>query len=252
LISDNPIHQRLYKAYIVARSYVFGDLLEIGCGEGRGVAALGPLVNRYHGIDKIGEILERLKQKYPGHTFEQAHLPPLATIPSNSFDSVVSFQVIEHIQQDQLFLEEIYRVLKPGGVAMISTPNIRFSLTRNPWHVREYTPEQLLQRCEQFFDRVETKGIGGNEKIWDYYRANKKSVEKFTRWDVLKLQYRLPAFLLKFPYEVANRMNRNSLHRMQGASVQEISHEDYLLVDEPAEALDLFFILHKNPAQGSK
>ncbi|WP_154853240.1 class I SAM-dependent methyltransferase [Cyclobacterium xiamenense] len=252
LISDNPIHQRLYKAYIVAKDYVSGDLLEIGCGEGRGVAALGPLVNRYHGIDKIGEILDRLKQKYPDYTFEQAHLPPLGTIPSDSYDCAVSFQVIEHIQQDHLFLKEIYRVLKPGGFALISTPNIRFSLTRNPWHIREYTPEQLQAHCEKFFDRVETKGIGGNEKVWNYYRANKKSVEKFTRWDFLKLQYRLPASLLKIPYELANRMNRNSLHRSQGRAVEEISHEDYLLVDDPAAALDLYYILHKSPVAASE
>lgn len=245
LISDNPIHQRLFKAYIVAKGFVSGNLLEIGCGEGRGVQALGPLVNHYHGMDKIGEILDRLKDKYPEFTFEQAIIPPLAGLKDNSFDSVVSFQVIEHIEDDRQYLEEIYRVLKPGGMALISTPNIRFSLSRNPWHIREYTPFQLQKLCESIFDRVETKGIGGNAKVWDYYEANKISVNKITRWDILNLQYRLPAGLLKIPYEILNRINRNKLHKHQGAAVEQLHHEDYLLVENPEEALDLYYILHK-------
>jgi len=245
LISDNPIHQRLLKAYIVARDYVSGDLLEIGCGEGRGVEVLGPLLNHYHGLDKIGEILETLRKQHPGFVFEQALLPPMPGLKNNTFDWVVSFQVIEHIQDDLLYLQEIYRVLKPGGCALISTPNIRFSLSRNPWHIREYTPDQLRDLCLRVFDKVEAKGIGGNEKVWKYHEANRISVEKITRWDFLNLQYRLPAGLLKIPYEILNRFNRNKLHQKQGKSVEEILHTDYLVMDDPEEALDLFYVLHK-------
>ncbi|MBD3626620.1 class I SAM-dependent methyltransferase [Cyclobacterium sp.] len=245
LISDNPIHQRLLKAYIVAKDYVFGDLLEIGCGEGRGVEVLGPLVDHYHGMDKIGDILEILKVKHPDFVFEQAVLPPMPGLKDNTFDVVVSFQVIEHIPDDLLYLQEIYRVLKPGGFALISTPNIRFSLSRNPWHIREYTPDQLQDLCLKVFDKVETKGIGGNEKVWEYHRANKISVERITKWDFLNLQYRLPAGLLKIPYEILNRFNRNKLHEKQGKAVEEIFHADYLFLDDPKEALDLFYLLHK-------
>jgi hypothetical protein len=135
--------------------------------------------------------------------------------------------------------------LKPGGTALISTPNIRFSLSRNPWHIREYTPAQLKALCISIFDKVETMGIGGNAKVWDYYAANKQSVRKITRWDILNLQYRLPAGLLKIPYEILNRVNRNKLHQKQGKAVEDIRHTDYLLVDDPGNALDLFYILHK-------
>ncbi|MFC4871517.1 class I SAM-dependent methyltransferase [Negadavirga shengliensis] len=246
LISDNPIHQRLLKAYIAAKPLVKGDLLEIGCGEGRGVETLAPLVDHYQGLDKIKEVIDRLRRKFPDCTFEQAFIPPLSDIPSDKFDTIVSFQVIEHIQNDRLFLEEIHRVLKPGGTALISTPNIRFSLSRNPWHIREYTPEQLKQLCNGIFANVEAKGIGGNEKVWEYHEANRQSVNKITRWDVLNLQYRLPAALLRIPYEILNRFNRNKLHKEQGHAVTAIQHTDYLLVDDPDEALDLFYILKKD------
>lgn len=245
LISDNPIHQRLLKAYIAAKSMVSGDLLEVGCGEGRGVTELLDRVDSYLGLDKIQEVIDKLQAKYPAATFKQAVIPPFQDIPTERFDRVVSFQVIEHIEDDRLFLQEIYRVLKPGGKAIISTPNIRHTLSRNPWHIREYTSSELKTLCEEVFDKVEAMGIGGNQKVWDYHEANRKSVNKIMRFDVFDLQHKLPAALLRWPYEILNRMNRNKLHQQQGKSVTDISHEDYLLVDNPEQGLDLFYVLEK-------
>ncbi|SIS91932.1 class I SAM-dependent methyltransferase [Belliella pelovolcani] len=245
LVSDNPIHQRLLKAYIAAKPMVKGDLLEVGCGEGRGVAELLDAVDSYLGLDKIQEVIDKLQAKYPHVSFRQAVIPPFANIPSDSFDTVVSFQVIEHIENDRLFLEEIYRVLKPGGKAIISTPNIRHTLSRNPWHIREYTSNQLKALCEGIFDQVKAMGIGGNQKVWDYHEANRKSVNKIMRFDVFDLQYKLPATVLRWPYEVLNRVNRNKLHKQQGKHVTAITHADYLLVDHPDQGLDLFYVLEK-------
>lgn len=245
LVSDNPIHQRLLKAYIAAKPLVSGDLLEIGCGEGRGVEVLSEHVTTYHGLDKIGEVINTLQQRFPKATFEQATIPPLETVPSDHYDTVVSFQVIEHIQEDKLFLEEIYRVLKPDGKAIISTPNIRHTLSRNPWHIREYTGTELIRLCEQVFDKVVAKGIGGNDKVWNYHEANRKSVNKIMRFDIFDLQHRLPASILRMPYELLNRMNRNKLHKQGGDAVTDITHDDYLVVDHPDKGLDLFYVLEK-------
>lgn len=245
LVSDNPIHQRLLKAYIAAKPFISGNLLEVGCGEGRGVEVLLPLANSYLGIDKIQEVIDSLKIKFPNVDFRQAVIPPFEGFESNSFDTVVSFQVIEHIPNDRLFLEEIYRVLKPGGKAIISTPNINHTLSRNPWHEREYTPQQLIDLASGIFDEVQANGIGGNESVWSYHEANRRSVQKIMRFDIFNLQYKLPAGLLRMPYEILNRMNRNKLHQQQGESVVAISHEDYILVDDPSRGLDLFYILSK-------
>jgi SAM-dependent methyltransferase len=246
LVSDNPIHQRLLKAYIASKPFVKGELLEIGCGEGRGVEILMPLVDGYLGLDKIQEVIEALKKKYPEAKFRHAVIPPFSGIADNSFDSIVSFQVIEHIQNDRLFLEEIYRVLKPGGTAIISTPNIRHTLSRNPWHIREYTAKHLEELCASIFNKVQPMGIGGNAKVWDYHEANRQSVNKIMRFDIFNLQYRLPAVILRWPYEILNRMNRNKLHQQKGNAVTDITHEDYILEEEPEKGLDLFFVLEKN------
>lgn len=246
LASDNPIHQRLLKAYLLAKQYVKGDLLELGCGEGRGIHELSELVDNYTAIDKIGEILDRLKEKYPQVKFIQSNIPPFHGIEDNCYDSIVSFQVIEHIQNDQLFLEEIYRVLKPGGMAIITTPNRKLSLTRNPWHIREYSENELTKLSEKIFDRVIAQGIRGNTKVMEYYEANRASVKRFTKFDLFDLQYRLPRWMLRIPYDLANRMNRNNLMSENDSLVNNISTEDYLLSDNPDTSLDHFYQLYKD------
>lgn len=243
--SDNPIHQRLLKAYYLAKPFVKGTLLELGCGEGRGVELLAPLADNYVALDKIVEVIDSLKAKYPALDFQQAVFPPFTNIADNTFDTIVSFQVIEHVKADGDFLSEIYRVLKPGGKAILTTPNIKKTLTRNPWHVREYTAHELTELAKKYFEKVEMKGVGGNEKVMAYYEQNKKSVQRITRFDIFNLQYNLPAPLLRIPYDILNRMNRNKLNTANTGLVSEIQHGDYLLVDNADEALDLFLILEK-------
>ena len=245
LSSDNPIHQRLIKAYYVAIPYITGDLLEVGCGEGRGINLLLPKCQRYVAIDKIGDILTKLEKHYPEVEFIQMNLPPISKLEDNTFDRVISFQVIEHIKDDLTYLREIKRVLKPGGIALLTTPNRKFTLTRNPWHEREYLSDELYNQAKKVFDQVELKGISGNDKVMDYYQQNKKAVERITRWDILKLQYRLPSSLLRIPYDLLNRLNRRNLQQQDDQLVSDITHEDYLLTDQPADGLDLFCILTK-------
>ena len=245
IISDNPIHQRLLKAYYLAVDYIKGDLLELGCGEGRGVALLAPIAASFTAIDKISEVVEELTRKFPDYKFKRGSFPPLDGTESNSFDTIVSFQVIEHIKDDRKFLKEIWRVLKPGGKAIITTPNKKKSLTRNPWHIREYTASELKTLAEPIFDEVELSGITGNDKVWEYYELNKKSVEKITRFDIFDLQNRLPALLLKIPYEILNRLNRNILKSENDALVTDILQDDYLLSEDADQSLDLFCIMTK-------
>lgn len=243
--SDNPIHQRLFKAYVIARDYVYGDVLEVGCGEGRGIGLLLQSATSFTAVDKLEGVISNLRSKYPTARFLSMNIPPLGELRDNAYDSVVSFQVIEHIQDDLLFLKEIHRVLKPGGTALLTTPNRSMSLSRNPWHIREYLPHQLQSLAAPIFSRVELKGITGNDKVMSYYEKNKQFVKRITQFDILNLQYRLPSSLLKIPYEILNRWNRNKLQSSDDRLVTNIHHEDYLLVDDPTNALDLFLRVTK-------
>lgn len=245
IASDNPIHQRLLKAYVLAQDFVRGDVLEVGCGEGRGIDLIIDKSQSYTAIDKIEPVIDQLRKKYPSGKFIRGNIPPLNQFADNSFDRIFSFQVIEHIEDDHLFLKEINRILKPGGIALITTPNMPRSLSRNPWHIREYTAGELADLAKKYFNKVEMKGITGNEKVQQYYDRNKKSVDRIMRFDVLDLQHKLPASILRVPYELLNRFNRNKLKDTADELVSSIRHEDYLLTDDAQTALDLFLIALK-------
>ena len=242
--SDNVIHQRLLSAYHQAKPYIKGDLLELGCGEGRGVELLAPLADSYIGIDKIKAVIENLKARYPYYRFKSCIFPPFP-FEDNSFDTIVTFQVIEHVKDDEGFIKEIHRVLKPGGEALITTPNIKMTLSRNPWHEREYTGDELADLCKRYFDKVEMKGIAGNEKVLEYHERNRASVQRIMRFDIFGLQHKLPAGLLRIPYDILNRMNRNKLKATDDELVKSISVKDFNLKDQDEQNLDLFCFLKK-------
>ena len=67
--SDNPLHQRLFKAYVVAEPYIQGDVLEVGCGEGRGVELLMRKAKSFTAVDKIEEALVVLRERVPAGQF---------------------------------------------------------------------------------------------------------------------------------------------------------------------------------------
>ncbi|HNW54509.1 MAG TPA: class I SAM-dependent methyltransferase, partial [Bacteroidales bacterium] len=205
--SEQVIYNRCLFAYKATSGFVKGNIIELGSGEGYGVELLAPLAERYLAVDKFDTDVA-------GHAnveFRKMLLPSLAGIADNSFDFAVTFQVIEHIQDDKAFISEIHRVLKPGGKLFLSTPNRLMSLTRNPWHIREYTAAELTALVAQVFKSVDMKGVYGNDKVMEYHEKNKVSVRRITRFDIFNLQYRLPRRLLQIPYDLLNRLNRRSL-----------------------------------------
>ena len=241
--SDNFVFQRSVLAYHRAAELVEGDVLEIGTGSGYGVEIIAPKATRYISIDK--ELPAQINQLENVEYYDM-EVPPIG-FENCSFDAVVSFQVIEHIEEDIDFVHEVARVLRPNGKFVVSTPNAPMSLTRNPWHVREYNADELRNLLECHFSKVEAYGVVGNEKIMEYYRKNRQSVRKITRFDILDLQHRLPRKLLQLPYDVLNRLNRRSLHKKNTSLTDSIVMSDYSIVPYKAgmECFDLFFVATK-------
>jgi hypothetical protein len=119
------------------------------------------------------------------------------------------------------------------------------SLTRNPWHIREYAAEQLYNLLADEFSCVEAFGVNGNEKVMQYYEQNKRSVERIMRWDILDLQHRLPRWMLQLPYDVMNRINRRRLLSQNNDLTRSIKMSDYSVGDITPQSFDLYFIATK-------
>lgn len=242
--SDNYVFQRSLLAYLYAAERVQGKVLEIGTGSGYGVEIIAPHAESFLTIDKHAPAQELL-EGYPNVEFRQMNVPPLEGIESESVDCVISFQVIEHIKNDKEFVCEVQRVLRKGGVFIVSTPNRPMSLTRNPWHVREYSPEEFSALLDGEFESVEALGVEGNEKVWEYYEKNRQGVERITRFDPLDFQHRLPRWVLRIPYDLLNRLNRRRLLRKNNDLTVGITTDDYAVVPVHKRCFDLLYVAKK-------
>ena len=239
--SDNYVFQRSILAYHYAAGLVSGDVLEIGTGMGYGIDVIAPSATSYTTIDKSCAYDASL----PDNTrFQQMEVPPIS-FPDESFDYVISFQVIEHIKRDKDFVKEVSRVLRKGGKFIVSTPNAPMSLTRNPWHIREYTEQELHDLLASDFSSIEAYGVNGNEKIMQYYEQNRRSVERIMRFDILDLQHRLPRWILQIPYDVMNRLNRRRLLESNNELTRSIKMDDYSIGKISPQSFDLYYIATK-------
>lgn len=245
--SDNYVFQRSLLAYVEAAKLVSDDVLELGTGSGYGVEIIAPKSKRFVTVDKHKtEAVINMDKKISGQVeFLKMRVPPFTNIPDNSFDYVITFQVIEHIKKDKDFVNEIYRVLKNDGELIVTTPNRKMSLSRNPWHIREYTVCELESLLLSRFQRVDKMGVYGGKEAKKYYEENKESVKKITRFDFFNLQYNLPRFLLQIPYDILNRVNRKKLLKNDNVKTGNLSLEDFYLDKANDECLDLFFVARK-------
>lgn len=239
--SDNFVFQRSLLAYHEAAARVSGRVLEVGTGTGYGVEVIAPRTSEFVTIDKFNP-KEKLRQQHV--EYRRAVVPPLP-FEDGAFDCVISFQVIEHIGRDREFVREVARVLRPGGRFIVTTPNAPMSLTRNPWHVREYTADELLELLKPCFSAIETLGVFGSERVMAYYEKNRQGVARIVRFDPLDLQHRLPRWMLRLPYDLLNRINRRRLLRQNYDLTASIRMDDYRIAPVGDGCFDLFYIATK-------
>jgi SAM-dependent methyltransferase len=73
-------------------------------------------------------------------------------------DVVVSFETIEHVNDATALVAEFRRVLKSGGDLILSTPNRAFRASSNPFHIREFTADELRAMLHRYFPNVQLFG----------------------------------------------------------------------------------------------
>ena len=123
------------------------DVLEAGCGEGYGADLIASAARRVVAVDYDAATVDHVRARYPRVEVLTANLTSLP-LPERSVDVVVNFQVIEHLWDQPQFVAECFRVLRPGGLLLVSTPN-RITFTPgsdtpvNPFHTRELNAAEL-------------------------------------------------------------------------------------------------------------
>lgn len=237
--------------HIPARS----SILEIGCGSGYGTNLLSKNAEKIIGLDVDKSTVERVSKRYNSkNCFFELYDGIRIPYADESFDVAVSFQVIEHIKNDKNIIKEIWRILKPGGIMIMTTPNRVFRLIgegqkpTNKFHIREYSPMEFEGLLKTNFLNVKVSGIRGTEDVQEIEKNNVIISRKITRIDPLDLRRFLPEFLK----QVISKNIKEIIGNVKpGAKpinfLKTYSTNDYSLInsDTKKEAIDLVAVCKK-------
>jgi len=165
--------------YNIALTYISDSdkILDIACGNGFGSYMLSEKTNGIVvGADISDETIRYCSTKFLNQSVLKFKVIDGTNIPFEDkyFDTIVSFETIEHTTQYKKMVQEFYRVLKNKGVALISTPNIIINTPEgvklSKFHTQEFTYNELEFLLKEVFDDVEIYGQ-------KYIRYNSKSLK---------------------------------------------------------------------------
>ena len=164
-------------AYLTLRPFAAGAVvLEAGCGEGYGGALLAATANTVIAVDTDQQAAAHAAGSYQTVDVVRAdlHRLPLA---DGSVEVVSCMQVVEHLKDQEGFLAECARVLRPAGVLLLTTPNrLTFSPGQetplNPFHTRELAPAELRELVEEHFVVDRLLGLRHGQRVRRWERSH--------------------------------------------------------------------------------
>jgi 2-polyprenyl-3-methyl-5-hydroxy-6-metoxy-1,4-benzoquinol methylase len=168
-------------------------VLDYGCGSGYGSAIIAGKARSVTGVDVSAEAIAYAQAHYTLPNLDYRAIAPDQPLPfeAGSFQTVLSFQVIEHVSDPDAYLREIARVLEPGGTLVMATPDRRTRLLPlqrpwNRWHLVEYSGQTLSRLLLRHFPSVEMHTMGGKKAVLDIELRRTRRL----RW--LSLPFTLP------------------------------------------------------------
>ena len=250
---DYLLYLRHMFAYESAKNIIPKDsfVLEVGSGEGYGTHFLSAYVRRIIGLDIDKDTIKHASRKYKRSnvcfkSYDGLKLP----YKDEAFDAVVSFQVIEHIENDKEFISDILRVLKNNGILLITTPNRIYRLKRGqkPWnkyHLREYYPQQLAKLLKSQFREVKLWGVKGRKEVQKIETERARSASRVVTADPYNLRRFIPPLLMAKAISIYHSVIGK--HESPKAEfIKKYSVNDYFIIKKNVnESLDLFGFCQK-------
>ena len=188
-LPDVPEENYWYQRHLVVYQWIAARahgrrVVDLACGEGYGSAVLAGSAASVVGVDANPEAFEHARAKYSAPTvrFERDMIETW----TGDVDCVVFLQTIEHVQDPDAVFEHVRELIGPRGVAYVSTPNVLTLAPKgaersgNPWHVREYKPQEYRALCQRHFGSVDLLGLHHARKL----RVHQLAIER-CGWDAV-------------------------------------------------------------------
>jgi 2-polyprenyl-3-methyl-5-hydroxy-6-metoxy-1,4-benzoquinol methylase len=169
-LPDVPEENYWFRRHLVVYRWIAGrgaglDVVDMACGEGYGSDVLAAAARSVVGVDANPEAHAHAAARYRRGNLRFARDLVERFAPADGCDAVVFLQTIEHLEDPAAVLEHFRAILRPGGTAYISTPNVLTLAPKgaarsgNPWHVREYRAEEFAGLLYAHFADVELHGL---------------------------------------------------------------------------------------------
>ena len=177
-IAYEHLHRYAYAARLVKDKRI----LDLACGEGYGSKLLATSASSVIGVDIDEKTVRHATAKYGDATlqFITGSITAVPIPEDHSFDVIVCFEAIEHIDEHEKLLGEVKRLLKRDGLFIVSTPNKGEYHEGNPFHVKELSPDEFRQLLGRHFRHIALLGqrIHAHSNIWPLRADGSRSVEE--------------------------------------------------------------------------
>ena len=157
-------YEHLHRYFWVAPRVKGKRVLDLASGEGYGAALLAEQAASVFGVEIDPQAVEHAAEKYrrPNLKFLQGNILQVPLPEDRSFDVVVCFEAIEHIEEHDRLMQEVLRLLKPEGVFIVSTPDKDVYRAGpeepNPFHVKELSFREFDALLSRHFSSVRYLG----------------------------------------------------------------------------------------------
>ncbi len=151
---SNQLLQEHISRYKFAAGFAKGRVLDIACGVGYGLKIIQEEatlpINQLIGVDMDSASISYAIENYwqEGMDFFEGDALDISLVEKiGTFDTIISMETIEHLKEDELFVQNLAKLIKPGGITIISTPfgQGRGIPCSNPYHVHQYMEEEFVQ-----------------------------------------------------------------------------------------------------------
>jgi SAM-dependent methyltransferase len=234
-------------------------VLDYGCGSGYGACILAKKAKSVVATDLSDAAILDAQEKYVS---DNLVYKKIEEISSQKFDAIISFQVIEHVKDDKVYIKTLKNMLNPGGILLITTPdrtNRLFRCIQKPWniyHLKEYSINSLSKLLSKCFNEYTILKISSCPELV-LPEISRRKKQRFVTLPCTLFFYPnfLRVFLLKFQtkcYEFCKFSARLVGRKKQDQKVQSVSQnessflrfssKDIEISENPEYFTDLFVI----------
>lgn len=233
---DYVIYLMHIATYRFAEQYSSGKrVLDYGCGSGYGSSWIARSAAHVTAVDVAADAIAHAGTQFAAPNLDFLTIDPAQPLPfaDDAFDTVLSFQVFEHVADTARYLSEIRRVLAPGGRLVLVTPDRSTRLLPlqkpwNRWHLKEYDGESLQRIVGTYFPDARILHMSGRRDVIDIELRRCRKL----KW--LALPFTLPFFPDRVRVGLLNLLHALRDRPQATASTPELSFD----FDETAITID--------------